>query len=663
MFKKNTALLIIKLLGLGFIKAQVKNDSTLIGQVNIYGKQKHILHNSITNTEMMHKSLYTITNALAALPGVTLNTNGARNEQMVSVRGFDGRQVPLFLDGIPVYVPYDGYIDLGRLTTFDIEEVKLEKGYTSLVYGINTLGGAINLITKKPLKKFEVNAMAGYITGGHLLNASIGSNLGKFYLHSSVSQLKRNAFPLSARFDAVRTQSTGNRDNAYNNDVQYSCKAGWTPNNKHEFALQYNVNDCKKGTPVYAGNDTLNSLYRSPRYWQWPEWNKQSVYAIYNGKYNAATNLKLRAYYDKFQNALFSYDDKTYTTQLKPYAFQSFYDDYTTGTIGEFSYKVIPMYTVQLAAQVKNDVHREHNLNEPVRNFNDHFFSVGVENHLQPTKAIKVNAGISYNYQNNINAESYNSTTRVVEKIPSEDNYAFNTQLGVFTKLNQQHTISATFALNTRFPTLKDRYSYRLGVAIPNPQLAKEQALHYELGHIYTYKVTNIQTNIFYTRIKNVIQLIDNASYDTTLRKWYAQQQNAGVATFYGAEWSVSTMAYKHIHLGANFSYIKQQNISNPDKKFVNVPQYSVTGFMQYNYKNIANLLCSGVFNTKRYSTSYGTIAKEYFVQNIKVGVNFKSNKYVVEAGINNVLDKNYAIVEGYPEAGRNFMVNFIYKY
>ena len=31
-----------------------------------------------------------------------------RNEKTLTVRGFDSRQVPLFIDGIPVYVPYDG---------------------------------------------------------------------------------------------------------------------------------------------------------------------------------------------------------------------------------------------------------------------------------------------------------------------------------------------------------------------------------------------------------------------------------------------------------------------------------------------------------------------------------------------------------------------------
>src|SRR5262245_27846189 len=57
--------------------------------------------------------------ALPLVPGVTLINGGDRNEALVSVRGFDSRQVPLFLDGVPVYVPYDGNVDLRRFSTGD----------------------------------------------------------------------------------------------------------------------------------------------------------------------------------------------------------------------------------------------------------------------------------------------------------------------------------------------------------------------------------------------------------------------------------------------------------------------------------------------------------------------------------------------------------------
>ena len=79
--------------------------------------------------------------ALNTLPGVYLQGGGNRNERQVSVRGFDSRQVPLFIDGVPVYVPYDGNIDLGRFLTSDLAGIEVSKGYASLLQGPNMLGG------------------------------------------------------------------------------------------------------------------------------------------------------------------------------------------------------------------------------------------------------------------------------------------------------------------------------------------------------------------------------------------------------------------------------------------------------------------------------------------------------------------------------------------
>ncbi|MEZ4908300.1 MAG: Plug domain-containing protein [Saprospiraceae bacterium] len=43
-----------------------------------------------------------------------MSKSGSRNENTVYLRGFDIRSIPIFIDGIPVYIPYDGYVYFGR---------------------------------------------------------------------------------------------------------------------------------------------------------------------------------------------------------------------------------------------------------------------------------------------------------------------------------------------------------------------------------------------------------------------------------------------------------------------------------------------------------------------------------------------------------------------
>src|SRR5579862_912366 len=58
--------------------------------------------------------------ALQLIPGATVSEVGPRNETDIWLRGFDRWRVPLYIDGIPVYLPADNRIDFSRFATSDI---------------------------------------------------------------------------------------------------------------------------------------------------------------------------------------------------------------------------------------------------------------------------------------------------------------------------------------------------------------------------------------------------------------------------------------------------------------------------------------------------------------------------------------------------------------
>ena len=108
---------------------------------------------TIDEQQMQKNEIKRLSEVAYSTPGVYVDKKGPRAEQSIQVRGFDARRVPLFIDGIPVYVPYDGNSDFGRFTTFDLSRIDISKGSSSVLYGPNTMGGAINLITKKTYKR------------------------------------------------------------------------------------------------------------------------------------------------------------------------------------------------------------------------------------------------------------------------------------------------------------------------------------------------------------------------------------------------------------------------------------------------------------------------------------------------------------------------------
>jgi len=603
--------------------------------------------NSVSSSEMLKYNSRDVSSALRIVPSVIFSENASRNESAIYLRGFDIRSVPIYMDGIPVYVPYDGYIDLGRFTTGDLSKIDVSKGFSSMTYGANTIGGAINLVGLKPSEKLEINARAGVMSGkGYESRINLGSRLGSFYFQGGFSLLDRKYTPLSASFDTIALQKDHQRDNSYQKDIKGSVKVGYTPNATDEYSLNYIYSHGEKGNPVYLGSDKNTRV----RYWQWPYWDKQSLYYISNTRIGNKTFLKARGYYDQFKNKLSSFDDNSYSTQKKGYAFNSLYNDHSVGGNLELNAYGLDNNKFRASLHFKNDNHTEHNLGEPVRHFSDNTWSLGVEDVMKAGNKLRFIPGLSYNVRKSLKAEDYNSTDKTISQYPANRNDALNAQLATQYDVSQSFNLSFNIAWKSRFATMKDRYSYHLGLAIPNPDLKSETALNLELGSTYMIgDLFKIRPELFLSRLGNTIQMVSNVQGDLT------QMQNTGRSEFKGLDLTVSSQPVSALSLYVTYSYIHRKNLSNPSILFTDVPDNKLFASAEYIIARRLSINLSGEFDSERNNASDGTrVSPSFFVLNSQVS--FRFAKYLTaEAGINNIFDRNYTIQEGYPEPGRNF--------
>lgn len=652
--KKNISILIVTLI-LFFLgnNLQAQTDSLKIytlGEVVVSGKTENYKQ-TVSQEITQQLNLTDVASAINTLPSVQFVNVGGRNEGAVYVRGFDTRSVPVFADGIPVYVPYDGYVDLSRFSVADLSKIEVSKGYTSILYGANTIGGSINLVSSKPSKKIEANFKAGVMSGnGYLSNLNVGSKLGKFYVQGNFAWYEKEFVQLSQNFDTSSYQPDFELDNSFRLDQKASLKVGFTPNKTDEYSLNYIYQHGEKGNPVYLGSDEN----ARPRYWQWPNWDKQSLYLISKTSVGKKNYIKTRLFYDQFYNKLQGFDDATYSTQTARYAFTSYYDDFSYGGSLEAGTELIKNNLLKFALHFKNDTHRENNEDEPQRTTADNIFSVGIEDEITIFEKFKLVPGASYNFRNSVVAEDY--TNNEISKLPENQNDALNLQIATSWEISKKVRINLNTANKTRFPTMKDRYSYKLGRAIPNPDLQPETAWNNELASdIKIYKNLIFQPAIFYSRLENTIQNVDD------VEPGISQMQNTGKSQFYGADFNMSWEIFKNFALSANYTYIQRENLSNPDLKFIDVPDHAVFAYADYSpFKNF-NFVLSSQYNSDRFSTSDGIIAQEFTVFNSQIS--YKFLKYMkAEVGVNNILDKNYAYSEGYPNEGRNYYFSVIFN-
>lgn len=606
----------------------------------------------------------TVGAALDLLPGVNLTRLGARNEEMVFVRGFDMRQVPLLVDGIPVYVSYDGYVDLGRFTTFDLGAIEVSKGYSSVLAGPNLLGGVINLVSRRPASRLEGNIGGGLVfdrnfaRSGYQADFNIGSNQGSWYIQASGSYLERDFFTLSRQFQPVPSQGDGRRDNSDNRDKKINLKIGYTPNATDEYSLNYINQRGTKGTPPYAGSDPTVM----PRYWRWPYWNKESLYYISQTQLGNASYLKARLYYDRYQNGLNMYDDATYTTQNKKSSSNSSYDDYTWGASAEFGTQLSTANTLKFAAHVKNDFHHEINPGKPDQRFADTTLSFGMEDTHQITDRLAVQAGVSYDRRVTRRAEDVDAKNQIVD-FPMENTDAWNPQLGVVYRTSRTGRLHVGISRKSRFPTIKDRYSYRFGTAIPNPDLQPERATHVEIG--YSDKLganTRVDISLFHSDIHNLIQA---ASLPATACSSppCTQMQNVGHVVAQGIELSVMSQFTDRLEVGGNYTYLNRQNRSDPGIVLTDVPRHKLFVYGKWDINGSFSLSGDFELTSARFSSSDGRrVAGGFGLANAKLAYRIRHD-LTAEFGVRNLFDRNYAYSEGYPEPGRSYFLNLNYRF
>src|SRR5262245_9684884 len=161
----------------------------------------------------------TLDRAVNVVPGVvsTFDANGRRNESDIFVRGFGRWQVPLMLDGVRIYLPADNRLDFTRFLTDDIAAIQIQKGYASVLDGPGEMGGAINLVTRKPSKALE--AEGSIWTGGRDGSegwsgyAMAGTRQPKYYLQGSMTYSDRDHWTLSSNYEPTATslQPAGRR--------------------------------------------------------------------------------------------------------------------------------------------------------------------------------------------------------------------------------------------------------------------------------------------------------------------------------------------------------------------------------------------------------------------------------------------------------------------
>lgn len=628
---------------------------------------------TLTASEMAAGHRDNLAEALDMVPGVASQNLGQRRERLLALRGFSSRQVPLFIDGVPVYVPYDGNVDLARFGVDYVSQIVVSKGLASLLYGPNILGGAINVVSRRPTQPLEASARIAWEGDSDLgtveqrIAGTLGARRGAWYATLSASYADSPGYRLSSDFTPVAAEDGGRRENADSRDSVISAKLGFAPSDAHEIALSYYRQHGAKQDPPYAGS-YLRTATRpdgmTPRYWRWPWWNKDSIYLVARDALGEHATLRWRVFHDSFRNSLESYDDATYTTQNRPFAFHgSQYDDYTWGGSADLDWRWGASNATRIAGHYRQDVHREMQVTPalPWQRLDIATWNVALEHEWRPLAALTVTPSYSHMIQPAKTVQVYTSSAHSFSPVHTDRSNADNAQLVVDYALDDSNSFLAGVSRKTRFPTIKERFSGGMGTAVPNPGLKAETAEHVELGYRYHAAALDLKLALFQSRLHDAIQSVAmpatacNTPPCTQLQN-VARQRNRGL------EASFSYAPLPTLQIDGQVNVVDVTNLSAPSIRPTGIPEVKTQLAAAWRFLPRWQLRVDGRNESKRYSNSAGTrVAGAFTLVNTFVRVT-PLEHLGLDIGVRNLTDRLYAYDEGYYEPGRSWLAQLDWR-
>ncbi|WP_375083911.1 TonB-dependent receptor plug domain-containing protein [Providencia sp. SKLX074055] len=620
--------------------------------------------NVITEEQMKQLNKTNVAQALSTMPGVSIQKSGNRNETQVNVRGFDSRQVPIFFDGIPTYVPYDGTLDLGRFMTSELASVELSTGYTSLLQGPNLMGGAINLTTATPKKPFEANISLnqGFARGAdnaHNISARLGGRNDLGFIQVSGSQYKQRFMGIpGSENDNPLAGSNGRRPNSATDDKRMMVKVGWTPREADEYVVTYLKQDGDKNSAPSVTN-------KKPQIWQWPAYDKESIY--FNGTTQVTDDIALqsRFYHDTFKNTLHQYKSvKDYEKGIYNY---SRYDDYSNGADMRVDFTVRELDMLSFAAHWKEDVHRARARKDvPFDRYKDNTYSIATEYQWVATDNLDIIGGIGYDWRKSADGKRYNYDTTDFEKYDGNSQHAFNWEAMARYHLANEDTVQFSISERSRFPTQKERYTkekMKTPVTfVINPHLNAERALTYDLtykGHISP--LWSYTSSIYYNHVSDAI-MAHRVGTDKNGNP-LLENRNSGKVDYFGIDLGTTGQITDWMEAGLSYGYIHADPKHYSVKHVAELPTHKAFAWVKFTpYEpfsiTVTEEARSWAFNYVDAESKVRGFAKTDLRLDYDLGQGVSVN-----SSVNNLFDKSYEYTNGYIEEGRNYWLGIEYKY
>lgn len=411
-----------------------------LGGITVTAKRVELIPNlliELTSEDLKSKGASTVGEALRFIPSIYSRT-GRKGENYIEILGIEQREIVIMLDGHPIYSPYTGTADLEQIPLDNISKIEIALPPVSLLHGANSLGGIVNIVTKKYTK----SVLLGVSSGASIKSiANYGNEIGDFYYYISGGISESDGYLLS---DGTK------RENSDYYKRRINGKIGWEPNTTTEFGISFANYSSEKGIPPGLTN---------PRFWRFTDW-KWRYFALH-GKTELFHKIKIRGstFYDTHINTLVSYEDSTYNDT----EWISDYDNNSAGAHITASINLGGFTTSTIGGSFKIDYVNKREDEELWEKYEGQTVAISIQEKIViPSYRLHLEGEIGY--------DGFTGTDSHLHVI--------NYRTGGVCFLGSENSLFFSIGKKNRFPTLKELYSPNSG----NSDLLPEHSMSYQFG-------------------------------------------------------------------------------------------------------------------------------------------------------------------------------------
>jgi outer membrane receptor protein involved in Fe transport len=555
------------------------------------------------------------------IPG-SMVTFGDKDTYSLKLRGIGSNRIALLVDGVPVYEPYFSTFDLKTVSAGGIDTVQVTKGPSSVLYGPNTLGGLVNVITRRPSSRPYLSLTGSY---GDKDTKSLGADTS--YSWKSFSLAASALYQASDGFTYPDPEAGKTlRANGDFERLNLSGKLYFTPSDKTEIMVSGGTYQSEYGMPPAL-------FTQRARYWRFPKWDRSTLSAGGFTSLGGEAVLRFRGFYVNYINTLDWFADPA-MTELDS---SSTYDN---SSYGGFALAEVPAgerNTLKASLLYQKDIARiQDDTGLPWDRYDQGTLSGGIEDEFRLTDRWKVIGGLSLDY--------------IDKYAGGENNTSLNPLIGVKFTPNDDLDFHVSFARKSRFPSMRSLYSTSSG----NPDLLAESGTSFEFAATWNGPVYLTGT-VFFNRFRNFIDTI-------TLEGGTRLYVNVGEAHIYGFEVQAQKKL-SWLEATVNYTFLDPRNDTD-DRPLDAQPKNNLNFDVSVLPAKGVRAGLYGLLGSKSWwwntRTNPATLLEipAYFNLDGIVSYEFRE-RYQVFMKLGNIFDNYFYTEPGFPWRGRYFEIGF----